>query len=143
MGNINTLRWVVGGAVAGGIIFVVNFVLNGVILADQWDQAMSAMGLPAVADSAGQIIAFLVFDLVIGLSAMWIYVGIRPRFGAGVTTAVNAGLVTWLLAFALPNAFMLTVGLFPAALLWTTAFVGIVQVVVATIAGAYVYQETA
>ncbi len=143
MGNINTLRWVVGGAVAGGIIFVVNFVLNGVILADQWDQAMSAMGLPAMADSAGQIIAFLVFDLVIGLSAMWIYVGIRPRFGAGVTTAVNAGLVTWLLAFALPNAFMLTVGLFPAALLWTTAFVGIVQVVVATIAGAYVYQETA
>ena len=59
MGNINTLRWVVGGAVAGGIIFIVDYLLNGVILAEQWAQAMSQMGLPAPGVGAGQIIAFL------------------------------------------------------------------------------------
>lgn len=143
MGNINTGRWVVGGVVAGVIIFIVSYVLNGVILEDRWAQAMTALGKPAMADSAGQLIAFLVFDLVMGLTALWIYVGIRPRFGASVTTAVLAGLATWLLAFALPSAFMLTIGLLPAALLWTTTIVGIVQVVVATVAGAYLYQEEA
>ena len=55
MGNINTGRWVVGGLVAGVIIFIVDYVLNGVILADQWAQAMTAMNLPVASGTAGQV----------------------------------------------------------------------------------------
>ena len=97
MGNINVGRWVGGGVVAAVILFVVDFVLNGMILANQWAAAMTALGKPAMGESAGEIVVFVIYDLVLGLAALWIYVGIRPRFGAGVTTAVYAGLATWVL----------------------------------------------
>ena len=119
------------------------FVLNGIILAEQWAQAMTDLGRPALAETTGELVTFLIYDLVMGLAALWIYVGIRPRFGPGTTTAIYAGLATWLLAIALPNAFVLTIGLFPATLLWTVIIVGIVQLVVPTVVGAYLYRETA
>ena len=143
MGKINVGRWIVGGVVAAVILFIVDYVLNGVILREQWAAAMTALGKPAMGETAGELIVFAVFNLVVGLTALWIYVGIRPRFGAGATTAVYAGLATWLLASALPNLFVLAIGLFPAGLLWTIIIVGVVQVVVATVAGAYFYQEEA
>ena len=143
MGKINVGRWIIGGVVAGVILFIVDFVLNGMILRQQWTDAMTALGKPAMSESAGQIIGFLILNLLVGLTALWIYAGIRPRFGAGVTTAVYAGLATWLLAYAVPNVFTLMVGLLPAGLLWTVVIVGLVQVPVATVAGAYLYKEEA
>ena len=143
MTNINVGRWVVGGVVAAVILFIVDYVLNAVILMQQWTDAMTALGRPALGASTGEIVFFAVFDLVLGLAALWIYVGIRPRFGPSVTTAVYAGLATWLLVVALPTAFMLMIGLFPAVLLWIVTIVGVFQVVGATVAGAYLYQEEA
>ena len=141
MGNINIGRWIIGGVLAGVIIFIVDGVLNGIILADQWAEAMTALGKTAPGQTAGELVGFLVFSLVVGLVALWIYAGIRPRFGSGVTTAVYAGIATWLLTNAVPNAFVLTVGLFPAGLIWTVIIVGAVQMVIASVAGAYLYQE--
>jgi hypothetical protein len=141
MNKINVGRWIVGGVVAGIVIFVVDWVLNGIILMDQWNQAMSDLGKPPMGQTAGEIIAFVIFDLLMGLAAVWVYVGIRPRFGAGPTTAVYAGLTAWVLVSALPGLFMLSVGVFPATLVWTTTVVGVVQLVVATVIGAYFYQE--
>ena len=57
---------------------------------------------------------FAILNLIVGLTAVWIYVGIRPRFGAGHMTAVYAGLATWLLTFVESHVFIGTVGLFPA-----------------------------
>jgi hypothetical protein len=141
MGKIDTGRWILGGVVAAIILFIVDFVLNGMILAQQWNDAMAALQKPAMTESAGNIILFAVLNLIIGLTAVWIYVGIRPRFGPGVTTAIYAGLATWLLAIVCPNLGLLVIGLLPAGLLWTGIIVGIIQVPVATIAGAYLYKE--
>jgi len=143
MGNINVGRWIIGGVVAAIVLFIVDFVLNGLILGQQWRDAMAALQRPPMGESVGQIVIFAVFSLVTGLTALWIYVGIRPRFGAGVTTAVYAGLATWVLGNLVPNAFALTSGLYPASLLWTIIIVGVIQVPVATVAGAYLYQEEA
>ncbi len=145
MGGINVGRWILGGVVAAIILFVVDFVLNGMILAQQWDEAMVALGLPAMSETvgAGPLIAFAILNLIVGLTAVWIYAGIRPRFGAGATTAVYAGLATWLLAYLVPQAFFLVTPLFPASVLWAGIIVGLFQVVIATVAGAYFYQEAA
>jgi hypothetical protein len=102
---------------------------------------MAALQKPAMTESAGTIILFAILNLIVGLTAVWIYVGIRPRFGPGVTTAIYAGLATWLLAYVVPNLGLLVIGLLPAGLLWTGIIVGIIQVPVATVAGAYLYKE--
>jgi len=141
MGGINVGRWIMGGIVAGIVFAVVDFVLNGMILGAQWEAAMAALGLPPMAAGAGTIVFFVVFDLVAGLAAVWIYVGIRPRFGASATTAVYAGLVTWLLLFLLPDLFIMSTGLLPANLLTIVIVVGVFQIVAGTVAGAYFYQE--
>ena len=141
MGGINVGRWIIGGVVAGIVFVVVDFILNGMILAPQWEAAMVALGLPPMAADAGAIVFFVVFDIVAGLAAVWIYAGIRPRFGAGAMTAAYAGLVTWLLLILLPNGFIMSTGLLPANLLTIVIVVGIFQIVAGTVAGAYFYQE--
>ncbi len=145
MGKINVGRWIVGGVVTAIILFVTDFVLNGVILAQQFDDAMTALGKPAMSENfeAGTLAVFAILSLIVGLTAMGIYVGIRPRFGAGATTAVYAGLATWLLADGVASVSLMVVNLLPAGLLWTGIIVGVIQVPVATVAGAYLYQENA
>jgi hypothetical protein len=56
-------------------------------------------------------------------------------------TAVYAGLATWLIGYLVPNAFFLATGLFPSSLLWTLIVIALIQVPVATVAGAWLYQE--
>jgi hypothetical protein len=92
-------------------------------------------------ESVGQIVFFAILNLIVGLTAVWIYVGIRPRFGPGMHTAIYAGLATWLIGYLVPNAFFAATGLFPAYLLWTAIIVGVIQVPLATAAGAWLYQE--
>jgi hypothetical protein len=141
VGNVNIGRGIIGGVVAAIILFVVDFVVNGVILMEQWTAAMAALQRPAMGGTVGEIVLFVVLDLIIGLTAVWIYVGIRPRFGPGVKTAIYAGIATWLLACLVPNGFSAATGLFPASLLWTTIIVALIQIPVATVAGAWLYQE--
>lgn len=139
MAGINTGRWFISGIIVGVIIAVVDFVLNGMILAQRWNDAMTALSLPPMSGSSA--VFFIIIDLIIGLAALWIYVGIRPRFGATATTAVYAGIATWLLSILLPSIFLMALGLFPSGLLWIAIVVGLVQYVIATVVGAYFYQE--
>jgi hypothetical protein len=141
MGNINISRWILGGVVCAVILFIVDFVLNGVVLMQQWTDAMAALQQPPMGESVGQIVFFAILNLIVGLTAVWIYVGIRPRFGPGMQTAIYAGLATWLIGYLVPNAFFAATGLFPAYLLWTAIIVGVIQVPLATVAGAWLYQE--
>jgi hypothetical protein len=141
MGNINVGRWIIGGVVAAIILFVVDFIVNGVILMQQWVDAMAALQQPAMGGTVGEIVIFAILNLIVGLTAVWIYIGIRPRFGPGAKTAVYAGLATWLIGYLVPNAFYLATGLFPAHLLWTLIIIALIQVPAATVAGAWLYQE--
>src|ERR671919_2983805 len=95
MGKINLQRVVLGGLLAGLVLNVVDFLLYGVILADDINAAMQALGKPAMAGSS--IAVFVVLDFLYGIALVWGYAAIRPRFGAGPRTAVYAGLYMWVL----------------------------------------------
>jgi hypothetical protein len=141
MGNINWGRMVLGGIVAAVILFIVDYIVNGVILTQQWTDAMAALGKPAVGPSATLFILVAIVNLLIGLTALWIYTGIRPRYGASVQTAIYAGLATWVLVAVVGNLALSIAGLLPAGILWTTAIVSLFAIPIATVAGAYLYKE--
>lgn len=141
MGNINWGRMVLGGIVAAVILFIVDWIVNGYILASQWSAAMTALGRPEMTPSATLFILVVIVNLLIGLTALWIYTGIRPRYGASVQTAIYAGLATWVLAYVVSNLALGISGLIPASILWTSTIVGVIAVPVATVAGAYLYKE--
>jgi len=140
MGKINIGRLILGGIVAGIVTDLLGFGVDGVWLANQWNSGLAALGRASL--SSNQMIWFNVLGIVGGLIAIWIYAAIRPRFGPGVKTAIYAGIVTWLLGTALPNAgFMWVTGLFSKHLTVLTTLGAVVEVVVGTIAGAALYKE--
>jgi hypothetical protein len=140
MGKINVGRLILGGIVAGIVGDLLDFPVDDVWLAPQWTAGMKALGHPEFPSSG--LIWFNLLGLVIGLVAIWIYAGIRPRFGAGVKTAIYAGVAVWILGFLVPNvSFMYVQGLFSEHLTLATTAGALVECVVGTIAGAALYKE--
>src|SRR6266852_5566231 len=93
MGKINWRSVVLGGLLAGFVLNVVDWLVYGLWLKQDFATAMQALGKPPIADSA--IWVFVVLDFVYGIGLLWLYAAIRPRFGAGPRTAVIAGLALW------------------------------------------------
>ena len=140
MGKINVGRLVLGGIVAGIVGDILGYIVDGVLLAPKWDAGMKALGQTTF--SGNQIIWYNVLGLVVGLASIWVYAAIRPRFGAGVKTAIYAGVAVWILEALVPNAsFMCVSGLFSCHLTLYTTLGGLVEIVVGTIAGAALYTE--
>jgi len=140
MGKINIARVLIGGIVAGIVADVLGYLVDGILLAHQWADGMKALGQANF--SSNQWIWFNLLGLVSGIALIWVYAAIRPRFGAGVKTAVYAGLAVWVVGWLLPNlGFMWAGGLFSHHLTVLTSLGNVVEVVVGAIAGAALYQE--
>ena len=140
MAHTNRGRVILGGLLAGLIINVVEFVTNGLVLQGAWEAAMRSLGRPD-GISATAVGTFNVSGFALGFAAVWLYAAMRPRYGAGPGTAARAGLATWFLAIFLPNLGNLPLGLFPARLLMISTAVALIEIVIATMAGACIYKE--
>jgi hypothetical protein len=140
MGKINAGRWILCGVIAGIVGDLVGSLVDGVLLAPRWNAGLQRLGLPAL--NSTQIIEFNVVGIFIGLAAVWIYAGIRPRFGAGAKTAIYAGLAVWFLAFLLPNiSFMYIMPLYSRHLTLYTTLGNLVGCLLGTLVGAALYKE--
>ncbi|HXR37766.1 MAG TPA: hypothetical protein VN776_01665 [Terracidiphilus sp.] len=140
MGKINLGRVILAGIVAGLVSDALGFVVDGVLLAPRWAAGQKALGLQEF--SSHQLIWFNVLGLIAGIVLIWIYAGIRPRFGAGPKTAVIAGLTVWVIGLLIPNlAFMWVSGLYSHRLTAYTTAGGLVEIVAGALAGAAVYKE--
>lgn len=140
MAHTNRGRVLLGGLLAGVVINIFEFVTNGVVLRADWAQAMQALG-KAPSPSGSAIAIYNVWGFLVGIAAVWIYAAIRPRYGAGAATAVRAGVVTWGLASLLASLANYPSGLFPTRLLVITSAVAFVEIIIATVLGAWLYKE--
>ena len=139
MGRINLGRVVIGGLLAGLIINIGEFILNGVLLAEQMAAAMAALNKPPVDER--MIMWFVLFGFGLGCMLVWTYAAIRPRFGAGVKTAVCASALVWGLAYLYPNLFMYILDIFPRGMTVMATLWGLAELIVAGVAGAWAYTE--
>ena len=141
MRRINYGRMILSGIIIGVIVDIVEGLLNGWLIADQWEAALAAIGKPPFVVT--DIIAFNVYGLIVGIMCAWIYAGFRPRFGAGHRTAILAALTTWVLGYFLVNATIVIMGAAPFGLMLIVAVVGLVEIIVASLVGNYFYREDA
>jgi hypothetical protein len=140
MGKINWGRVVLGGLLAGLVLNIVDFLTYGVWLKADMGAAMTALGKsPAAMDSA--IPLWIALDFVSGIGLVWVYAAIRPRFGAGVKTAVIAGLAVWFFVGLLHAIGEAPMGMMPQRLMTIGTCVALISIPLATVAGAYVYKE--
>jgi hypothetical protein len=140
MGKINWGRVIAGGIVAGIIINAFEYVTNGRVLAADWAAAMQTLGrqMPPSA-----IPLFIVWGFLVGISAIWLYAAARPRFGPGAGTAVLTGFAFWVIGYLFPNLLSWALAIFPSRLLAIDTTVGLVEIILASLAGAYIYKEPA
>ena len=139
MGRINTARVVLGGLLAGLVINISEFVLNAVVLEEEMNAAVQRMNLPAIA--GGAIGIFLVMGFALGIAAVWLYAAIRPRYGAGLKTALCAGAAVWFFAYLYPGVGMAAMGMFSGNVMTVSLIWGLVEVLVGSVAGAWAYTE--
>jgi hypothetical protein len=141
MGRINFGRLILGGIVAGIVGDILGYIVDGVMLAPQWAAGMSALGKAEF--SGSQIALFNIVGLIYGVFTIWLYAAIRARYGAGPRTAVYAGIAAWVAGALLPNTFLAVNGLFPTSLIVMTTAAAVIESVVAAVAGAALYKESA
>ena len=140
MGKISVGRVVLGGIVAGIVANLLGFLIDGVLLAPMWNNQLATWGRPPFTFS--QIVWFLAFGIITGLVAIWIYAGIRTRFGPGVKTAIYAGVAVWIIGVLVPNFSLMWVPhFFSGHLTLYTSIGGLFESVIGTIAGAALYKE--
>ncbi len=139
MTKINFNRVLLGGLLAGAVLNIGDFLLNEPVLGEQWKSALEVYGMDSPGSSA--IAWFVIMDFIIGAALVWLYAAIRPRFGAGVMTAVVSGLIVWFFAWLWNNGGLMAMGTFPTKLLMIATIWGLFQLPIAAIAGAWLYKE--
>jgi hypothetical protein len=144
MGKTNWKRVFLGGLLAGVILLVFSSAVTPQLQIKEWKPVMESLGhfLPGLTTLAiGDYVFGIVFSLVIGILAVWLYSVIRLQYGAGLKTAVITGIVVWILGPLSFDAISASLGLFPAKVLVIDGLTALVMYVAATLAGAWVYKE--
>jgi uncharacterized integral membrane protein len=140
MTGINVARVLTGGFVAGLVINIGESILNAWLLAPELQAALARLNLPPVGGNA--IATFVVMAFALGIAIVWLYAAIRPRYGAGMQTALCAGAAAWFFSYAYPSIGFLAMGFFPTRLTLIGLGWGLVEVLLAAVAGAWLYRET-
>jgi hypothetical protein len=140
--RINTKRVLISGLLAGVIIFIVTGIVNGGILSSQLESWMHEAG--SLLHSPGQTVAMSLWSLmclIYGLVGMWIYAGIRPRYGAGPKTALLAGLALWVVSKLAMALDLFALGIMPTEIIAGQLIGGFVALLLGIFVGARFYKE--
>jgi hypothetical protein len=143
MGKINWTRVLLGGLIAGVVGIVFLFAVWVPLVGPSLKAALQTLGHP-MQEAVGTTVLTVVWNLLMGILAIWLYAAIRPRYGAGPGTAALAGVAAGLLVGVFPDAFWgLSLRVIPANVWVIDAVVTLVTCVIATVLGAWVYKEQA
>jgi len=140
--GINTGKVITSGLAAGVVLAILDFVVNGFLMAAQNRAAMMALN-PSLVESMERpsaMVAYVVCDLAFGLLLVWTYAAIRPRFGPGPKTAVYAGLQIWGIAFLMYFS-MTMMGMWAFSYFVVGALTYLVLLLVAALVGGMLYKE--
>ena len=139
MAGINVGRWMVGGVVAGIFVWLFEGVAS-LFYMEEYMQSMEAHSLSMEMGPAMWVLSIVV-SLIVGLAAVFFYAAMRPRFGAGPKTAVIVGFALWLSGYLMSLIGYQMMGLFSQGLLIKWGVIGLIEVVLASILGAWIYRE--
>lgn len=141
MSGINYARVLLGGLLAGLVINISEFVLNGVILMDEYTAAMETYNLT---EASWAMVGYIVSAFILGFVVAWLYAAIRPRLGMGWKTGATAGVVLWLGAIVVPSIWFNAMGMsYGAGLMVLSIVWGMVELALAGVAAGWVYREGA
>ena len=139
MNKINLGRVLLGGLVAGLVISIGNFLLNRVWLGDAMNAEFTRLHVSA--PGTDFIAKAVVMTIILGIAIVYLYAAIRPRFGAGVKTAIYAGLMAWFFVFLYTGVTLSMALRMPMDLTVKRTVWGLFEYAIGAVAGAWLYKE--
>ena len=143
MPQINWGRLIAGSLVAAIILFVTDGFIHEKIARADWMAVYDGLRATPPEPHGTSMVYFALFELGRGFIAMMFYATMRAYFGAGPKTAAIAGIVAWI-AFSLTGpAQFIPLGFYSTALWLKVGALHFVTTLIATIAGAALYKDSA
>src|SRR5712692_4352978 len=139
MNKINVGRVVLGGLVTGLVINLGNLLLNRVWVRDELKADLGRLNLSE--PGYDFIIRSAVLTFILGIGIVYLYAAIRPRFGAGVKTAICSGLIAWFFAVLYTGVIVSMVFKLSEGLVVKRTVFGLFQYAIGALAGAWLYKE--
>ena len=136
MKQFNWARILVCGLVAGGIwtalsVTVLAFIGDGFLAAVREGRSVHGSGSPLFLIGA---------NLGAGIWAPWLYVALRPRYGAGWKRALAASLAWWLMSSMQSAKWVVLLEITPSTVI--TPFIATLPaILMATLVGAWFYEK--
>jgi hypothetical protein len=139
MGGINVTRWLAGGVVAGIVMWLIEGVASMLYMEDM-QTAMESLGV-SMEMTAGTWAMSVLMSLLTGLVLVFFYAAARSRFGPGPKTAIIVAVALFFGGMLLSLMGLGMMGLFPTRLLLLWGCIGFVEMILVSLAGAWVYRE--
>ncbi|HKS05953.1 MAG TPA: hypothetical protein VJR92_06535 [Gemmatimonadaceae bacterium] len=139
---INTGKVVAGGLAAGVVMNVIDYVVNTYVLGARFKTAMDAVNpsMSAGMEATSSMVTFIVIDFLIGITVVWMYAAMRPRFGAGAGTAMRAAVLVWFLMGMAWWAWVMA-GVMDTTLFAIASVCALINVGLGAYVGAMIYKE--
>jgi hypothetical protein len=139
MNTINFGRVVLGGLLAGLVLNIGEFLLNDKVLGSQMKDFLTKHNFSEPSSSFMLVAVGLTF--VMGIVLVLGYACIRTRLGPGVKTAIIAGLFAWFAVYFYNGIINGVLFGIPTNTMMMVVIWGLVEYVLAAIAGAWLYKE--
>jgi hypothetical protein len=142
MAQMNLPRVLLGGLLAGLIMNVGEAALHAGVLGDETGVLYQNLHVPP--PTPGIHLGILIAaTFLLGITGVWLYAAIRPRFGPGPRTAILAGIALWVMAHLWSGVYLGSgyPGIIPLSLAWLPVGWGFVEAILAVLAGAWLYKE--
>lgn len=139
MSDINTGRVVLGGLLAGLVLNIGEITLNDVVLGAQMKEFLARHNFAE--PSANFLVIAVGLTFVMGIVLVLGYACIRTRLGPGPKTAIIAGLFGWFGVFFYSGIVNNVIFGTPTGTIAMIVAVGLVEYILAALAGAWVYKE--
>lgn len=143
MSQLNWSRIIIGGLVAAIILFLTDGFFHESVVTADWKAVYAGLGANEPQHSSSGMAYFAIFELGRGLISLLIYALMRPFFKPGPKTAVLAGIVTWLAFSVTGPAQFIPLKFYSNALWGKVAAFQLITSIVAAIAGAAIYKDSA
>jgi len=136
VGKVNWSRVVSCGLLAGVVWIILGSIVTALLGREFAALPNNNLGKP----TPGFLVVNVVLDLLEGISILWLYASIRPRYRPGAKTAIVAAFAWWFIV-TLGDATWCSFGFFPAKTVIPLMIGTLPALVLATLAGAKFYKE--
>lgn len=138
MSGINLGRVIIGGLAAGVLLNCVDAFVGMVLLPDEMAATITRLNLEP--EHANNPLPWIVVDFLYGITIVFTYAAMRPRFGPGPKTGVIAGLTLWFAISLIIFGFH-AMGIFGPKLYITNLIAQGISTALAGMVGGWLYRE--